>query len=201
MSCASSFRIATTLDEEQRKMLLNATSHVAYARYTNNGITLSEVSLFLGEEVDADMHMRVVVGINNTDFRSPLQWAIENLYRSGASIRAIHCIAGRLSTEMPYPNDEALARGQLVIEDAQRFAKGFGASVIAEVREGFAGRILVESSLHAGLLVVGSSRRRQLWHAPRASVVTYCVRQSKCPLAIVPASVEQDGEGENQLRA
>lgn len=131
------------------------------------------------------MQMRVVVGIGDKEFRAPLQWAIDEFYFAGAALLLIHCIVGRLSTEMPYPNDEEFAKGQLIIGEAVAFASDCGAAVVSEVREGFAGEILVESSIDAGLLVIGSSQKCKLFRVPGQSVVKYCVRHSRCPLTIV----------------
>jgi nucleotide-binding universal stress UspA family protein len=131
--------------------------------------------------------MRIVVGISETDFAVPLAWAIEMFSSSDSSVSVIHCIVGRLSTEMPYPNDEDAARGQLIVDKAVAFARDRGAVVTGEVQEGFAGELLVESSTGADLLVIGSTRAHRLLHAPGSSVVTYCVRHTRCPLTIVPA--------------
>jgi nucleotide-binding universal stress UspA family protein len=141
--------------------------------------------MICNQEVDADM--RIVVGISEKDFTAPLQWAIDTFSTSGSSLSVIHCIVGRLSTEMPYPNDEDVARGRSIVDEAVAFAQELGAAVIGEVQEGFAGEILVESSIDAGLLVIGSTRAHRLLHAPGSSVVTYCVRRARCPLTIVPA--------------
>ena len=142
-------------------------------------------SMICIEEVAADM--RIIVGISEKDFGAPLQWAIDTFHSSASSLSVIHCIVGRLPTEMPYPNDEDVARGQSIVDDAVAFAEDREADVVAEVREGFAGEILVASSTGAGLLVIGSSRSHHLFHAPGSSIVTYCVRHARCPLAIVPA--------------
>jgi nucleotide-binding universal stress UspA family protein len=131
--------------------------------------------------------MRIVVGISERDFKTPLHWALDTFDASGSSLLMIHCIVGRLSTEMPYPNDEDVARGRLIVDEAVAFARDCGIDVLGEVREGFAGEMLVESSIDAGLLIIGSSRSHHLLHAPGSSVVTYCVRHARCPLAIVPA--------------
>lgn len=131
------------------------------------------------------MQMRVVVGIGDKEFGAPLQWAIDEFYFAGAILLLIHCIEGRLPTEMPYSNDEEFTKGQLIIDEAIEFATDYGATVASEVREGFAGEILVEASIDAGLLVIGSSQKRKLLRAPGQSVVTYCVRHSQCPLTIV----------------
>jgi nucleotide-binding universal stress UspA family protein len=131
--------------------------------------------------------MRIVVGISERDFKTPLQWALDTFDSSDSSLSVIHCIVGRLSTEMPYPNDEDVARGQLIVEEAVAFARIRGVDVLGEVQEGFAGEMLVESSNDAGLLIIGTTHAHYLLHAPGSSVVTYCVRHARCPLTIVPA--------------
>lgn len=130
--------------------------------------------------------MRIVVGISGNEFMAPLQWAIDAFDASVNSLSVVHCIVGRLPTEMPYPNDEDVARGQLLIDGAVAFARDRGAEVLGEVREGFAGEILVERTNDADHLVIGSSRSHHLLHAPGSSVVTYCVRHARCPLTIIP---------------
>jgi nucleotide-binding universal stress UspA family protein len=140
------------------------------------------------------MQMRVVVGVGDNEFKAPLQWAIESFCASGAIVEVIHCIAARLSTEMPYSNDGEVARGQLRVDEALAFARACGASVIARVLEGYAGEVLVENSIDANLLVVGASRTRHVLHAPKFSVVTYCIRHTCCPLTIVPTVVNVDAE-------
>ncbi len=131
------------------------------------------------------MKMRVVVGIGDRNFGAPLQWAVEELYSSGASLQLVHCIAGRLPTEMPYSNDEAFLDGRRILNDAVSYANEWGASADAELREGYAGELLVEYSKSADLLVIGRHRRRRFVRPYRQSVVKYCVRHVECPLTIV----------------
>jgi nucleotide-binding universal stress UspA family protein len=137
-------------------------------------------------EVDSGMNMRVVVGIGEREFTAPLKWAIDELYSSGASLFVTHCVPERLSTELPYPIDDKVEKGRALVDDAVAFARERGASVVGEVREGFAGEILVAISVDAGLLVVGSPRVRHGLHVPGSSVVTYCIRHAPCPVTIVP---------------
>jgi len=134
------------------------------------------------------MSMRVVIGIGDREVTAPLKWAIDGLFTSGASLFVIHCIVGRLSTEMPYPNDDDVAAGSLVIEQALAYARGRGSPVLGEVREGFAGEVLVASSIDADMLVLGSSRSRHLIRVS-SSVVSYCLRHAACPVTIVPSDV------------
>ena len=134
------------------------------------------------------MNMRVVIGIGDRKFTAPLKWAIDELFASGASLFVIHCIVGRLSTEMPYPNDDDVVAGSLVVEQALAYARERGATVLGDVREGFAGEVLVASSIDADMLVLGSSRSRHLIRLP-SSVVSYCVRHAACPVTIVPSDV------------
>jgi len=133
------------------------------------------------------MKIRVVVGISDGDYVSPLRWAISEFSSDATSFELIHCIAGRLSTEMPYSNDVAIERGRQIVEQAVAFSRDLGASVVAEVREGFAGEILVARSKDVDHLVIGSPRIRQKFHTPRLSVVAHCVRHASCPVTIVPA--------------
>jgi nucleotide-binding universal stress UspA family protein len=132
------------------------------------------------------MRTRVVVGINDGDYASPLWWAIHAFSLDATSLELIHCVTGRLSTEMPYSNDDVIAAGRQIVEQAVAFSRDLGASVVAEVREGFAGEILVACSKDADHLVIGSSRVRHMFQAPGMSVVTHCVRHAICPLTIVP---------------
>ncbi|MGC2485806.1 MAG: universal stress protein [Acidimicrobiales bacterium] len=135
----------------------------------------------------------MVVGIGERDFTAPLKWAIDELYSSGASLFVTHCVPERLSTELPYPIDDKVERGQTLVDDAVAYARGRGAIVMGEVREGFAGEVLVALSVEVGLLVVGSPRVRHGLHAPGSSVVTYCIRHASCPITIVPTG-ERHGE-------
>jgi nucleotide-binding universal stress UspA family protein len=132
------------------------------------------------------MKIHVVVGISDGENFSPLRWAISKFSLDATSFELIHCVTGRLSTEMPYSDDDAAERGRQIVEQAVVFSHDLGASVVAEVREGFAGEILVARSQDVDHLIIGSSRRRQI-HAPGMSVVTHCVRHTFCPLTIVPA--------------
>ena len=129
----------------------------------------------------------VVVGIVDGDFVLPLRWAISEFSLDTTSFELIHCVAGRLSTEMPYSNDDVVERGRQIVDQAVAYSRDHGASVVGEVREGFAGEILVARSKDVDHLVIGSSRIRKMFHAPAASVVTHCARHSFCPLTIVPA--------------
>lgn len=132
------------------------------------------------------MKTRVVVGIGDSDHNSPLRWAIDEYSSEETSLKVIHCVTGRLSTEVPYPIDDEVAKGRLILEQADVYSRERGVSVVAELREGFAGEILVECSQEADLLVIGSSRIRRFFHAPGMTVVTHCVRYALCPITIVP---------------
>jgi nucleotide-binding universal stress UspA family protein len=116
----------------------------------------------------------------------PLQWAIDESVQSKANLVIVHCIDGRLSTEMPYSNEVALEKGRSVLKAALDFAQDSGADVDAEVLEGFAGEVLVERAADARVLVIGSPPVHHHLRLLQPSVVRYCIRHSHCPLAVVP---------------
>jgi len=62
-----------------------------------------------------------------------------------------------------------------------------GRQVDIEIRNGHAGRSLIDASDGADMLVVGSRGHGGFAGLLLGSVSTYCVHHTKCPLVIVPA--------------
>lgn len=138
------------------------------------------------------MKMQVVVGLESAANTAPLRWAVEDLNFSDASFHIVHCVVGRIPTEMPYPFDDVVANAQRIIAEAISYAQARGVHADGAVEEGYAGELLVSLSKDANVLVIGSSRKRKWPRAYGTSVVKYCLDHSWCPVTVVsPIHVRQ----------
>ncbi|MDH2903479.1 MAG: universal stress protein [Actinomycetota bacterium] len=129
---------------------------------------------------------KIVVGIRAIDYQPLLDWATDEASRWDFDLLIVHCIKGRLSTEMPYSNDEEQQQGLATLDDAIEYSRNRGLAAVSLLREGFAGEILVQCALEAKQLVVGGVCRTRLRNMLQPSITTYCVHHAPCPLTIVP---------------
>lgn len=148
-----------------------------------------------------DSKKRIVIGIGDRGYIWILQWTLKMFNSDGVTLDLIHCIPGRLPTELPYSNESEFVEGRRIVDRAAAFSRAGSADVITEVLEGFAGDLLVERSEDADLLIIGSSRAHPVFRVPSASVVRHCVRRASCPIAIVPVGNEEMADREVTVNA
>ena len=136
------------------------------------------------------MKSKIVVGIGAKDYQPLLDWATDEAARWDFDLLIVHCIKGRLSTEMPYSNDEQQQQGLSTLNNAIEFSRSKGLVAASVLCEGFAGEVLVQCALEAKQLVVGAVGKARFRHALDPSITKYCVHHASCPLTIVPLSHE-----------
>ena len=134
--------------------------------------------------------LRVVVGVDGSECgREALEFAAREAALRGAILHVVSAYE-----ETPFVTawpvvplgsdqgaagaivDESLARAQLV--EPEIVGKG-------EIRFGVPGRVLVETSRGATLLVVGSRGRGRVASALLGSVSDYCVHHAACAITVV----------------
>jgi nucleotide-binding universal stress UspA family protein len=143
----------------------------------------SEVAL---KEDDFRMQQSIVVGVNGLEHEPHLEWAIVAAKLWSSDLLVVHCFEGSLDPEIPDPDQMSRHRAENVLERSVSNALSNGIRAEPRLSEGFPGKVLVEVSEGARLLVIGSSHRSRLSHAMHASISTYCVRHAQCPVTIVP---------------
>ncbi|HEV8066017.1 MAG TPA: universal stress protein [Acidimicrobiales bacterium] len=136
---------------------------------------------------------RVVVGIDDSDnARQALRCALEVARRWDWHLTVVQ--AWHLTyPAVPYgmvPPDVSVAVGEAAEESLRRIAKEVlgdspDVSVTLRAREGFASAILVEESLGAELLVVGSRGRGGFASLTLGSVSSACVHHARCPVLVI----------------
>jgi nucleotide-binding universal stress UspA family protein len=146
---------------------------------------------------------RIIVGIDGSDSaKNALSWAIEHASAED-TITAVHTwsmyLVGGMETPYVNPADyEVLARqsADAIVEEvmasvAEKFADEDALPELStEVRHGHAGRILIELSEEADLVVVGSRGLGGFRGLMLGSVSTYVVHHARCPVVVVPTERE-----------
>ncbi|MFB9907629.1 universal stress protein [Allokutzneria oryzae] len=155
----------------------------------------------------------IVVGIDGSEFSvQALRWAVSEAHRAGTSVSAImawqpYAVA---PSSVPLPVleqsvSEAEQRGlrETLAEAVERGTSGLPeVEVRAELVPGPPGMVLADASAHARLLVLGSHGRGYLVTALIGSVALACVRDSLCPVLVLPPGVTRRlGEDEQRLAA
>jgi nucleotide-binding universal stress UspA family protein len=132
------------------------------------------------------MESQIVVGVSRYDQAELLEWAVNEALRWSSALLLVHCCGERLETEMPYPDDDLVAARE-ILEHFAEAVRDRGVESETRLSEGVPGKVLVECSKTARLLVVGPTHRSRIPIPLHASVSTYCVRHALCPVAIVPS--------------
>ncbi len=142
---------------------------------------------------------RIIVGIDGSDSaKQALSWAIEHASAED-TITAVHTwsmyLVGGMETPYVNPADyEVLARqsADAIVEEVMESigeklsGEDFSPKLVTEVRHGHAGRILIELSEEADLVVVGSRGLGGFRGLMLGSVSTYVVHHARCPVVVVP---------------
>jgi len=138
----------------------------------------------------------IVVGIDDSpSSRATLGWAADYARSTGCRLQAVHVMIWPPSTEI-----YAYAVGvDEVFPNADYVEKQYRTAIEAvfdevhpepdwELRfaQGHAGRILVEVSRTARLVVVGAREHRRVGRLLNGSIGHYCLNHAACPVVSVP---------------
>lgn len=133
----------------------------------------------------------IVVGIDGSAAaRRALHWALREAAQRGGSVRAVtvwHPVEGKDESAIR-DRMYAMLRGEI---DALTESERSGTPVTAEVIEGKPGQVLAEVACEADLLVLGSHGTGRAWHQLVGSVSEDCIRNSRCPVLVVPVPPEE----------
>jgi nucleotide-binding universal stress UspA family protein len=147
---------------------------------------------------------KIIVGVDPSESaKGALRWAITNS-SAGDTILAVHTWQVYAVSGFDVPP----AYNVIDIEtDAKQFTKefvtevealvvndGVHAKIETEVHHGHAGRILIELSEGADMVVVGSRGHGGFRGLLLGSVSTYVVHHAKCPVVVVPCRDEEVDE-------
>jgi nucleotide-binding universal stress UspA family protein len=143
------------------------------------------------------MKNEIVVGLDDSpSSKAALNWAAEQAKRVGAVLRAIHVLDwpyGLSSAGFPAPaNFMDVTRKELQESYRQAITAVFNAvsprpDWILQFASGDTGRVLVQQSKDARLLVVGTREHVGLGRLLSGSVSHYCLSHAVCPVVAVPA--------------
>ena len=139
----------------------------------------------------------IVVGFDvSPPALAALAWAANHARSTGSTVRAMHIVdwarAQNLYT-VPVVEDRVYAQDDPVDAEYHRQIEEAFASVGPEADwtlqfgQGHAGRVLVDQSRDARLLVVGSREHVGLERMLVGSASHYCVSHANCPVVVVPA--------------
>ena len=138
----------------------------------------------------------IVVGFDaSPSARAALKWAAQQARSTGCNLRALHVVDWARAHNMytiPVIDDRVYADDDLIDMGYRRQIKQAFASIGPEagwslqLGQGHAGRLLVEQSKDAQMLVVGSREHVGLERILVGSASHYCVSHAKCPVVVVP---------------
>ena len=147
----------------------------------------------------------IVVGIDESPSAwAALTWAASHARATGARLRAIHVLEAREARELY----EIAVLGTHVYPDTDDLDPAWterGRRVFAEIApepswtlqfgQGHPGRIMVDESRDAEMLVVGTGEHRGLGRLVNGSVSHFCVNHAFCPVVAVPATADAAAPG------
>lgn len=136
----------------------------------------------------------IVVGVDGSvPARRALDWAMAYAELKGAPVLAVRAwqvpfSSGVDSTVMTTTEYVAAMRRDLENAVDEAALEHPGVHVSAHLVEGRPGRVLVEQSEHADLLVVGSRGHGRLVDAAIGSVSRYCIAHGHAPVLVTPGN-------------
>ena len=138
----------------------------------------------------------IVVGFDvSPSARAALDWAAGQARSTEWKLRALHVVDWASAHNlfvMPVIEDRVYADDDPVDAEYRRQLEEAFASIgpdagwTLQVGQGHAGRLLVDQSRDAQLLVVGSREHLGLERVFVGSASHYCVNHAKCPVVVVP---------------
>jgi nucleotide-binding universal stress UspA family protein len=146
----------------------------------------------------------IVVGLDDTSqSEAALAFAVAEARRTGDRVRVVTAWAVRppamedpakLDRGVVVTGEDLRARAERAQEQALADVNTDGVDLSREFVEGAAGRVLVELSHEARLLVVGSRALGPLRAALLGSVSRYVAQHAACPVVVVPSRVDAQGD-------
>ena len=147
------------------------------------------------EDRSPDGHGKVVVGVDGSaSSLRALRWAADQARLMGSPLEVITAWTfpdhpAPLDVPVHLENldhliDEARSKLDHIIDDVIPASQR--ARVSARVIKGDAARVLLDEAEGAALLVVGTRGRREMERLLLGSVSDRCVKQSRCPVTVVP---------------
>jgi nucleotide-binding universal stress UspA family protein len=132
---------------------------------------------------------RIVVGVDGSDGgRRALHWAIREASTRGGAVQAV--TAWQCDDLDPAHADDPVElreHADQVLADEIAALPSSGLVIAAEVVEGPAAEVLCAAARDADLLVLGGHGHSRVWHTVLGSVSEECVRDSSCPVVVVPS--------------
>jgi nucleotide-binding universal stress UspA family protein len=132
---------------------------------------------------------RIVVGVDGSDGgRLALHWAVREASTRGGAVQAV--TAWECDDLDPaHADDPAEMRqhAEHVLADEIAGLPSSGVVIAAEVVEGRPAKVLCTAARDADLLVLGGHGHSRVWHTVLGSVSEECVRDSTCPVVVVPS--------------
>jgi nucleotide-binding universal stress UspA family protein len=135
---------------------------------------------------------RIVVGVDGSEAsRDALTWAARQAALTGASLQVImtwHVPTAAYGAQIPMPSDyDFIADSErelgTVVSEVLGPQPGIGVSMV--VMEGHPANRLIEASVGAELLVVGSRGHGAFSGMLLGSVSEHCVAHASCPVVVV----------------
>lgn len=135
---------------------------------------------------------RIVVGVDGSEGgRRALRWAVHEAHTRGGSVQAV--IAWQWDViEMAPTAADAEGERQHAADVLDReigalpdYERG-GVAIASEAVEGRPADVLTGAARDADLLVLGSHGHSRVWHTVLGSVSEACIRQSSCPVVVIP---------------
>jgi nucleotide-binding universal stress UspA family protein len=143
-----------------------------------------------------DLSNVIVVGVDDSpSSRAAIRWAAEYARASGCRVKAVHVLLWPPASEIyaySVEADEIYPDASYVEERDRTSSQAVFDDVHPEsdweltFAQGHAGRILVELSRTARLLVVGAREHRGIGRLLNGSVAHYCLNHASCPVVSVP---------------
>jgi nucleotide-binding universal stress UspA family protein len=138
----------------------------------------------------------VVVGLDDSPSGiAALSWAAAWARRSGGRLRAVHVLGwpmGYVPKDYPAPAERSLSHSDVDREYRASISQLFDKidpepSWLFEFAEGHPGKVLVQRSSDAALLVMGTQEMVGLGRILMGSVSHHCLSHAGCPVVAVPA--------------
>lgn len=153
------------------------------------------------QEPAVDPHPRVVVGVDSMEMSGEaVYWAADEAVRRGVPLSLVHAwiYPSYATTSFAYPvgadfevvrtaAENELAGAVEAVKD--RYPDLEVAGVLAEDTPGHQ---LIDQSIGADLLVVGSHHRGRLSEFLGLSVSAACTHRAECPVVVVPCRIPED---------
>jgi nucleotide-binding universal stress UspA family protein len=153
----------------------------------------------------------IVVGLDDTSqSEAALAFAVAEARRTGDRVHVVTAWAlrppaledpAKLDRGVVETSEDLRARAERAQERALADVDTDGVSLTREFVEGAAGRVLVELSRDARLLVVGSRALGPLRAALLGSVSRYVAQHAACPVVVVPSRVTSEAYSRVDSRA